>query len=138
MLCSLYLIFFFSSRRRHTIFDCDWSSDVCSSDLGTVTPDSTKVWLVCSGTTLFGGAAQKPCRAGKKVWSSTGTSFAAAATSGLAALLVSRMGRGHPDQIRAAIEQSADDLGPPGTDPYYGTGRINVARALGLVDRPRP
>src|SRR5438270_12909031 len=27
------MVFFFSSRRRHTIFDCDWSSDVCSSDL---------------------------------------------------------------------------------------------------------
>src|SRR5260370_26985418 len=26
--------FFFSSRRRHTRFKCDWSSDVCSSDLG--------------------------------------------------------------------------------------------------------
>src|SRR2546430_12260952 len=26
-------VFFFSSRRRHTRFDCDWSSDVCSSDL---------------------------------------------------------------------------------------------------------
>src|SRR5579859_1938947 len=26
-------LFFFSSRRRHTSFDCDWSSDVCSSDL---------------------------------------------------------------------------------------------------------
>src|SRR5688572_30007431 len=26
-------IFFFSGRRRHTSFDCDWSSDVCSSDL---------------------------------------------------------------------------------------------------------
>src|SRR2546430_2463036 len=26
-------VFFFSSRRRHTTFDCDWSSDVCSSDL---------------------------------------------------------------------------------------------------------
>src|SRR2546430_4236233 len=25
--------FFCSSRRRHTRFDCDWSSDVCSSDL---------------------------------------------------------------------------------------------------------
>src|SRR5260370_655398 len=24
---------FFSSRRRHTRFKCDWSSDVCSSDL---------------------------------------------------------------------------------------------------------
>src|SRR2546427_4864695 len=28
-----YDFFFFSSRRRHTRFDCDWSSDVCSSDL---------------------------------------------------------------------------------------------------------
>src|SRR5688572_11845299 len=28
-----YFFFFFSSRRRHTRFDCDWSSDVCSSDL---------------------------------------------------------------------------------------------------------
>src|SRR5260370_32448844 len=30
--CEL-LFFFFSSRRRHTRFKCDWSSDVCSSDL---------------------------------------------------------------------------------------------------------
>src|SRR2546430_16426919 len=29
----MYIFFFFSSRRRHTRFDCDWSSDVCSSDL---------------------------------------------------------------------------------------------------------
>src|SRR5688572_33115497 len=28
-----FIGFFFSSRRRHTRFDCDWSSDVCSSDL---------------------------------------------------------------------------------------------------------
>src|SRR2546427_12564318 len=36
-LCVLFFttnFFFFSSRRRHTRFDCDWSSDVCSSDLG--------------------------------------------------------------------------------------------------------
>src|SRR2546430_980515 len=25
-------LMFFASRRRHTRFDCDWSSDVCSSD----------------------------------------------------------------------------------------------------------
>src|SRR2546430_3637513 len=31
----VYFLFFFSSRRRHTRFDCDWSSDVCSSDLPT-------------------------------------------------------------------------------------------------------
>src|SRR5689334_24394306 len=28
-----FLFFFFSSRRRHTRWNCDWSSDVCSSDL---------------------------------------------------------------------------------------------------------
>src|SRR5438309_2952957 len=32
----LLLFFFFSSRRRHTRWNCDWSSDVCSSDLGLV------------------------------------------------------------------------------------------------------
>src|SRR5690606_39412828 len=29
-----HTLFFFSSRRRHTRFSRDWSSDVCSSDLG--------------------------------------------------------------------------------------------------------
>src|SRR2546427_938739 len=33
VLCISIFFFFFSSRRRHTRFDCDWSSDVCSSDL---------------------------------------------------------------------------------------------------------
>src|SRR5689334_24745337 len=35
------IIFFFSIRRRHTRWNCDWSSDVCSSDLpsnGDLTP----------------------------------------------------------------------------------------------------
>src|SRR6267142_3128605 len=31
-------LFFFSSRRRHTRLTCDWSSDVCSSDLIVVSP----------------------------------------------------------------------------------------------------
>src|SRR5438034_3838371 len=31
--CSRLVLFFFSSRRRHTRSLCDWSSDVCSSDL---------------------------------------------------------------------------------------------------------
>src|SRR3712207_8787670 len=29
----MYVFFFFSSRRRHTRYWRDWSSDVCSSDL---------------------------------------------------------------------------------------------------------
>src|SRR6478735_11043225 len=37
---SLLYIFFFSSRRRHTRLQGDWSSDVCSSDLGSRRPAS--------------------------------------------------------------------------------------------------
>src|SRR2546430_5801322 len=37
--------FFFSSRRRHTRFDCDWSSDVCSSDLTLRTPEQTQIGI---------------------------------------------------------------------------------------------
>src|SRR5689334_24103907 len=34
LFCSFFVFFFFfSSRRRHTRWNCDWSSDVCSSDL---------------------------------------------------------------------------------------------------------
>src|SRR2546430_7885507 len=36
--------FFFSSRRRHTRFDCDWSSDVCSSDLWSAPIPRLCVW----------------------------------------------------------------------------------------------
>src|SRR5262249_59267786 len=41
VLCTMYFVFFFffffSSRRRHTRLVSDWSSDVCSSDLASVT-----------------------------------------------------------------------------------------------------
>src|SRR2546430_11892756 len=45
-LIMLVLVFFFSSRRRHTRFDCDWSSDVCSSDLAVVQPELVVVGAV--------------------------------------------------------------------------------------------
>src|SRR5256886_8952961 len=45
-------LFFFSSRRRHTRFDCDWSSDVCSSDLYPGWPLGTETgWSGRQGTT---------------------------------------------------------------------------------------
>src|SRR5882762_11714660 len=37
----IIFFFFFSSRRRHTRFKCDWSSDVCSSDLPKASPQPT-------------------------------------------------------------------------------------------------
>src|SRR5256885_9119584 len=41
---SCSLIFFFSSRRRHTRLQGDWSSDVCSSDLYMLTADNGAMW----------------------------------------------------------------------------------------------
>src|SRR3989449_6775118 len=41
----LFFFFFFSSRRRHTRCSRDWSSDVCSSDLTTLTPRTAGVLL---------------------------------------------------------------------------------------------
>ena len=53
--------------------------------------------------------------------------------TGLAALLIAEHGYSkQPAAVRHAIERSALDLGATGTDPYYGRGRIDVARALGL------
>src|SRR2546430_6911083 len=46
LLCNLFF-FFFSSRRRHTRFDCDWSSDVCSSDLKALSRDAGKRRIPC-------------------------------------------------------------------------------------------
>src|SRR5205085_6641615 len=39
----------FSSRRRHTRFDCDWSSDVCSSDLGQDKGETASSEISCRG-----------------------------------------------------------------------------------------
>src|SRR5690606_39372770 len=48
--------FFFSSRRRHTRFSRDWSSDVCSSDLGRVMVLGFGLALGWGGVLSVGGA----------------------------------------------------------------------------------
>src|SRR5690606_40829933 len=50
--------FFFSSRRRHTRFSRDWSSDVCSSDLDRYDLPALARFLaqVCAALLMVGGA----------------------------------------------------------------------------------
>ena len=62
----------------------------------------------------------------------TGTSFAAAVLSGVAALLIERYRDLPPERLAAAIAKSARDLGPPGRDPVFGAGLANAAAAAGL------
>jgi len=60
-----------------------------------------------------------------------GTSSAAPHVCGVAALAIqARGGNLTPAQTRAILTQSADDLGEPGNDDYYGAGRVNALRAV--------
>ena len=34
-------------------------------------------------------------------------------------------------QIRNGLTLTTDDIGPPGRDPYYGFGRVNLCKAMG-------
>jgi subtilisin family serine protease len=95
------------------------------------------IWSFCSKTSIekftsTGVPVLSICAEGDILAGDIGTSQATPHVSGLAALLVAEKGHSNPSQIKNAIEKSAIDLGQPGTDPYYGKGRIDVARALGL------
>jgi hypothetical protein len=59
-----------------------------------------------------------------------GTSFASPISAGLGALVLSLNPALTNDQVIEIIENSADDLGAAGFDPYFGFGRINVFESL--------
>src|SRR2546427_480898 len=69
MISTCVFFFFFSSRRRHTRFDCDWSSDVCSSDLSPVAASSPPERMtgtmkrICSLTILALASGALPAHA---------------------------------------------------------------------------
>jgi subtilisin family serine protease len=67
---------------------------------------------------------------GGVVWN-FGGSFAAPHAAGVAALIFEKLGAGAtPDQVEAILRQTADDLGKPGNDDFYGHGRVNALRAV--------
>lgn len=59
-----------------------------------------------------------------------GTSQATPMVSGVAALILSRYGPMSPGALKNHIANTADDLGKPGHDPYYGRGRVNAYKAV--------
>ncbi|MGZ8709077.1 MAG: S8 family serine peptidase [Thermoanaerobaculia bacterium] len=108
-----------------------WYSNFGRSAITVAAPGGTindRVWAACSRTSLL----VPFCQDYDEVLGLMGTSMAAPHVSGLAALLVEDIGPGKPSQVKVRLQQSAEDLGARGTDPFYGKGRISVPRALKL------
>jgi subtilisin family serine protease len=62
-----------------------------------------------------------------------GTSFSSPIVAGVAALVLSVNPNLTAPQVQDILKQSADDLGTAGWDVYYGSGRVNAARAVALA-----
>lgn len=70
---------------------------------------------------------------GDYYWS-FGTSMAAPHAAGVAALIIGKNGgQMDPAQVKEVMRASADDLGKPGRDPFYGYGRVNAFKAITAV-----
>jgi subtilisin family serine protease len=61
-----------------------------------------------------------------------GTSMATPHVSGVAALVIARLGRRRatPQAVYDRLRSTADDLGTPGPDPFFGYGRVDAQRAV--------
>lgn len=60
----------------------------------------------------------------------SGTSMSTPQVAGAAALIAGRYPRRSPQQWRAKLDLAVDDLGPPGRDPEFGFGRLDLQKAL--------
>ena len=67
---------------------------------------------------------------------SSGTSYAAAEVSGIAALLIERKSELKPEQIRGILTGTAKDLGPKGRDPEFGAGLADAYAAVNATETP--
>lgn len=63
-------------------------------------------------------------------WFFEGTSMATPHVSAAAAMLIANGNATNPDEIREALQSTADDLGDVGRDDEYGWGLLNVSAAL--------
>jgi lantibiotic leader peptide-processing serine protease len=84
------------------------------------------VLSLCSNLSLL----YPECRGANAYQYRAGTSFAAPHVAGVAALVdSSHDGDLDGAQLQRILETTADDLGAPGNDPFFGRGRVHAFRA---------
>lgn len=76
--------------------------------------------------------------AGGKYMTGNGTSLSAAIVSGAAALILSVRPGLTSGELTALLLESTVDLGAPGRDEIFGTGRLDLGKALELLKQARP
>ncbi len=82
---------------------------------------------------------QRTGRSGRVTWGYyffQGTSMAAPHVAGVAALVIANGNAITPNDVRAVLQETAEDLGPAGFDAIYGHGLIDAASALGYAAVP--
>ena len=60
----------------------------------------------------------------------SGTSYASPLVAGVLALMIAAHPQATPEELRAALQASAQDLGEAGHDPVFGAGRVDARAAL--------
>src|SRR6266567_7088959 len=116
-----FFFFFFSSRRRHTRFDCDWSSDVCSSDL---------LVAVC-----VGGVERREPTTRRRVWiravfEQDRRDFALAGRRGAVERMHSELVVGERVHVRVVLDEQQSRLGPVEEGRVVEGGEVVVRACL--------
>ena len=92
--------------------------------------DGTTLTIRCWILDMVIGPCRGPAASTTDYCFGAGTSAAAPAVSGVAALIMSAHRGISAARVESMLRASADDLGKPGQDAYYGHGRVNAARAI--------
>src|SRR5688572_2061775 len=130
---SVFFFFFFSSRRRHTRFDCDWSSDVCSSDLFAILQS---IMFVVLFAYVFGGAIPLPGGGSYREYLMPGIYIQTLAFASIttAIAVTDDMAKGLIDRFRSLpMARSAVLSGRTVSDVVYNAGILVVLMLSGLV-----
>lgn len=98
--------------------------------------------LMAPGTDVYSTLYHEPTIAGleNQYGAMSGTSMAAPIVSGVVALMVAQYPLFGPDQLIALVRQTCDDISAqnPVTWNTLGSGRVNMAAAVGVDVPPRP